>query len=263
MEISKLIFSPETKEKMNRGLNSRGKSKVLWSRLKEVSDSGKLAMCKSRREVAQAVGYPQERMQAGYLWVAGLVKQGKLKETIMGIDRRGYMEYDYKIVEQPVVVKKENKMTKKLSKRAKGQIKWGNIVDASEDGRLDKCRTRRDLAKLAGYQDNEMHSGYSWVTNMLGRGHIVETKIGGDERGVALYSFKIGTPPNYSNTTPNRKQPASQIIERASVPTSTTAPTSATAQIIITYGELKVELNNFDAETLKDILVELINKVKE
>ena len=357
---------------MNTNLSTRGKRQVLWNKLKEISDNGKLDMCKSRKEVARMVGYTADRERAGYLWVSSMVKSGKLKETMFGIDKRGFMEYEYKLVENPVKTKdlrddwgnarakgrvrfnklkiaslngelakaktrqdlvklvgypeadknagyawirslinqghikednmqllpdgtfradyslsgtapayryekadivNDNKETKvmpnNLSKRQKGQQKWIKLMEEAERGRLALCRTRKDVAKLAGYKDSETHRGYSWVMNMLTRGHIREKKLGYNDAGVMEYEFSIGAQPNYRLGKKKKIKQEVQPVEQGvihDIPESTPVTLDKTNQdkpnVVITYGELRIEFNEANADTMREVIMALADKVK-
>lgn len=199
---------------MNTNLSTRGKREVLWNRLKEISDNGKLAMCKSRKEVGRMVGYTVDREQAGYLWVTSMIKQGKLKETVMGIDKRGYMEYDYKLVENPV--KSEDLRTDWGNARVKGKVRFEKLKELAKNGELAKAKTRQDLVKLAGYPEKDYAAGYSWIRGLIKQGHIKETNIVLSDRGMEASYYLTGTEPSYKyesakvktnkeNTMPNKK----------------------------------------------------------
>ena len=48
MEISKLTFTKETKEKMEKGLNKRQMGKLRFERLKQAEKNGTLSMARTR-----------------------------------------------------------------------------------------------------------------------------------------------------------------------------------------------------------------------
>lgn len=95
MEISKLSFRKETKEKMEKPMSVREKGKVLFARLEELDRNGMLSKAKSRADVARLVGYNKERAKAGYAWVSNLIRRGHITETIRGYSPSGVADYGY------------------------------------------------------------------------------------------------------------------------------------------------------------------------
>ena len=95
MEISKLSFRKETKEKMDKPMSVREKGKVLFARLEELDRDGMLSKAKSRADVATLVGYQKERAKAGYAWVSNLIRRGHMTETIRGYSPSGVADCEY------------------------------------------------------------------------------------------------------------------------------------------------------------------------
>ena len=95
MEISKLSFRKDTKEKMNKPMSAWEKGKVLFARLEELDRDGMLSKAKSRADVARLVGYPRERAKAGYAWVSNLIRRGHITEIIRGYSPSGVADCEY------------------------------------------------------------------------------------------------------------------------------------------------------------------------
>ena len=95
MEVSKLIFTKETKNKMEQGLNIAQRGKLRWSKLEGLYNDGRLQNFKNRNEVAKAVGFMPEQMKRGYGWVTNMINRGHLTEVAMGLNKYGKMEYQY------------------------------------------------------------------------------------------------------------------------------------------------------------------------
>lgn len=98
MEVSKLNFTEETKEKMGKGISFRERGRLHFERLKELDESGALSKATNRYEVARLVGYIGDKDKAGYSWVANLLNRGHLKETMIGLSPKGQMEFEYHVV---------------------------------------------------------------------------------------------------------------------------------------------------------------------
>ena len=92
---ARVIFSKKTKEEMNRPLGRQAKGVILYNKLKELDESGRLSLARNKYEVARLCGYTNEKN--GWNWVANLVKRGTLTETAIGYLPNGKMEYEYHI----------------------------------------------------------------------------------------------------------------------------------------------------------------------
>ena len=101
MEISRLTFTKETKEKMEKGLNRREAGRLRFERLKEAEEEGLLANVSTRIGVAKLAGFTDERYKTGYSWVSNLVTRGHLSETIRGFDEHNKATYEYHIIDNP------------------------------------------------------------------------------------------------------------------------------------------------------------------
>ena len=69
------------------------------------------------------------------------------------------------------------KLKRGMSAQDKGKILYGRLCDAAEDGTLSKCKTRWDVARLVGYTADRKDRGYSWISNLLRRGHVSEVMV--------------------------------------------------------------------------------------
>lgn len=101
MEISRLIFTKETKEKMEKGLNATQRGILRWSKIKEAEDEGRLTLAKNRNEVANIAGFTELNKTRGYQWVSNMISRGHLKEVVLGIGKDRKMEYEYHVIGDP------------------------------------------------------------------------------------------------------------------------------------------------------------------
>lgn len=101
MEISRLTFRKETKEKMTKQLSPVEKGKILYKKLQELEDNGTLSKAENRYEVAKLAGYPEERISAGYSWISRLIKAGRVTETVRGFAPNGMPISEYHLVSKP------------------------------------------------------------------------------------------------------------------------------------------------------------------
>ena len=95
--------------KANKPLSNRKKGELRTQKLKELAESGKLSMIKTRGDLAEAVGYTYaQRANAGYQWVHYKIERGELKETLVGYTENGSAEYEYQYLgKQQDVPRKE------------------------------------------------------------------------------------------------------------------------------------------------------------
>lgn len=68
----------------------------------------------------------------------------------------------------------KEQIQKELSQLKKGQLRWERLKEAEEKGLLSLAKTRKDLAEIAGFSEEEMKAGRRWVSVLIGRGHIKE-----------------------------------------------------------------------------------------
>lgn len=95
MEISRLTFRKETKDKMKKEMTVREKGRVLFDKLKGLDEDGTLSKASNRADVARLVGYSEERSKAGYAWVSNLIRRGHLTETVREWTPSGKMVAEY------------------------------------------------------------------------------------------------------------------------------------------------------------------------
>ena len=255
MEISRLIFTKETKEKMNKELTRKEKGKLRYNKLEELADNGKLALAKNRTEVANLVGMPDNGpTKTGYKWVSGLVRNGYIKETVTGIGRNGKMEFEYSLTskkpnyELPKPKRKStntvNKKAKtsKLSLRERGKIMYEKLKNASDNGALEKAKTRGDVAEL-------VDGTRSWVSGLIERGFLREV-LYTYENGLPVYKYNLtGKEPNYDYV---KKTISATQIETANTAVETQITDANKEQlpckVEITKGNIliKLELSDYD-----------------
>lgn len=211
MDISRLIFTKETKKKIKDGLSSAQKGKIRWDNVKKAEESGRLSYAKNRYEVASLAGFTDEMKKTGYQWTSNMVRRGHLSEVVSGVGKNGKMEYEYHTVDEPDFFKEKARkkhyevleQTKKkaikpttdnkikgLSPIEKGRRLYERLKRADETGELSKARHRSDVAILAGYTDDK--KGYQWVSNMIYRKRLIENVFGFDDEGIPIARYSIG-----------------------------------------------------------------------
>lgn len=142
----------------------------------------------------------------------------------------------------------KEKMEKPLSAMEKGRLMWARIEEAEREGRLQQAKSRADIASIAGYTDGKR--GYSWASNLIKRGAIVETIYAPGE-----YTYAIGKAPKFEytgNKLRNKKaKPVEKsepvILSRAYVPTEN-------GKVVIECGGMRITMENVGVEYVKEII---------
>lgn len=115
MFANKVVITEDTMNKAQKKLTNRRKGELRLQRLRELSESGKLAMIKSRADLAMAVGFTYEqRFKGGSQWVVYNVKKGVIKESLVGYTNHGTAEYEYHFVDPDTIAKAPRKNAKKV-----------------------------------------------------------------------------------------------------------------------------------------------------
>ena len=91
MEVSRITFRKETKNKMKKGMSAFEKGKALYGRLQELERDGTLSQCRTRTEVVTCVGYSPDRVTKGRSWLNNLIKRGHVSEIELGHGEYRYM----------------------------------------------------------------------------------------------------------------------------------------------------------------------------
>lgn len=92
---ARVIFSKKTKEEMEKPLGRQAKGVILYNKLKELDESGRLSLARNKHEVARLCGYTNDKK--GWNWASNMVKKGALIETVIGYLPNGKMEYEYHV----------------------------------------------------------------------------------------------------------------------------------------------------------------------
>ena len=100
MNVSRLTFTKETKEKMNKPLSHFEKGKLRWERLRELEEDGSLKKARNRKELSSMLGLGYG-YGAGYGWITNMIKRGHIKETMLKVDGYNQPECEYSIIGQP------------------------------------------------------------------------------------------------------------------------------------------------------------------
>lgn len=108
--------------------------------------------------------------------------------------------------------KTQDKMKKSMSVREKGKVLFARLQELEADGTLSKAKTRADVARLVGYTEERAKAGYSWVSNLISRGHIRETILEWTPSGKMVAEYHtIGSMPDYGYEEVNRRRAKKKV----------------------------------------------------
>lgn len=161
----------------------------------------------------------------------------------------------------------KDKMSKGLNKRQRGQLRFERLKEAEANGRLQKAKTRADVARLAGFTSDQYKTGYSWVMNMLTRKHLIEHISGMGKNGRAEYDYAIGTTPDYGmvNAVKGREKfhelRKEAMSDKCQVLVDESPSVLVSPKVTIKYKELSIELASVDKNATLEIVSSLLDKV--
>lgn len=155
-----------------------------------------------------------------------------------------------------VIFKKETKeaMKKDLSVRQRGKLLFSRLQELDEDGTLSKAQTRADVARLVGYTEERAKAGYSWVSNLISRGHLSETIREWTPSGKMVAEYHTtGSIPDYDygevNRRKRKKQKIAKVAEEAIEREKIIANTPIKLEIAKGDITIKVELAEVEQAT--------------
>ena len=155
MEVSRLSFTRKTQEDMKKDMPPQEKGKVLFARLQDLDEDGTLSKAKTRADVARLVGYPEERAQAGYMWVSSLIRRGYVSEIIREWTPSGNMVAEYHMTgsasdygHKKTSRRKARKKVGQELRRWQDKVAAGYVPQAPEPQTFDKKQVSSD-AKIA------------------------------------------------------------------------------------------------------------------
>lgn len=109
--------------------------------------------------------------------------------------------------------KTQDKMKKGMTIREKGKILFARLQELEEDGTLSKAKSRADVARLVGYPEERAKAGYSWVSNLISRGHLSETIQEWTPSGRMIAEYHTtGSMPDYGYEEVKRRRDKKQNI---------------------------------------------------
>lgn len=163
------------------------------------------------------------------------------------------------------------KMEQGLSKREIGKLRFERLKAAEIDGKLSKAKSRTDLLKIAGFTDAQRGVGYSWIGNLVRRGHLQEIIADYNRHGKAEYEYHLLSEPHFVGFKRTKKATTSvvaptpttttQVIKVDTTPVVTRSNTpTTTTKVTIRYNDLVIELEQVDCNFVAKMIADLTKK---
>ena len=170
MEISRLTFTKETKDKMEKGISQFRKGELRWQKLQELENTGKLSKARNRQDITSMMGLGTG-YGAPYTWLSNMISRGSIKEILLGFDKNERPEYEYHLtnenkpnyerfgksnrpkpsgtpaLEQPVIVERATMAATDTVITTRATIKYGDLVIELEG--IDSRIIENIVSKLA------------------------------------------------------------------------------------------------------------------
>ena len=138
------------------------------------------------------------------------------------------------------------------------------MSELEDKGVLGKARNRKEISDMLGLGYN-YGAGYSWVSNMISRGHLKETLLGFNKYNQPEYEYHIINKPNYEPYKIAKKAKKNKVKKTKAtkvdneVEALTTIKTQApTSKMVIRYRDLTIELEQADYTLLENIIKNII-----
>lgn len=108
--------------------------------------------------------------------------------------------------------KTKEAMHRGMSVREKGRVLFSRLEELDKDGTLSKATSRADVARLVGYSEERAKAGYSWVSNLIRRGHLTETIREWTPSGKMVAEYHLAnTRPDYGYEEVNRRRAKKKV----------------------------------------------------
>lgn len=156
----------------------------------------------------------------------------------------------------------QNKMKKPMSVRKKGKELFARLQELDADGTLSKAKTRADVARLVGYSEERAKAGYSWVSNLISRGHMSETIREWTPSGKTIAEYHTtGSLPDYGYEEVNRRRKKKAEIAEEWVKQQQNMPVLTERKPIkieITRGDTSIKVEMDDYEQINKLVTTIL-----
>lgn len=157
--------------------------------------------------------------------------------------------------------KTQDKMNKNMSVREKGRILFARLQELEADGTLSKAKSRADVARLVGYPEERAKAGYSWISNLISRGHVSETVQEWTPSGKMVAEYHTtGSMPAYGYEEVNRRKRKKQAIAKVAEETIEREKVIANTPIKmeITKGGMTIKVEFAEVEQATNLITTIM-----
>ena len=157
--------------------------------------------------------------------------------------------------------KTQDKMKKNMSVREKGKILFARLQELEEDGTLSKAKSRADVARLVGYPEERAKAGYSWISNLISRGHMSETIQEWTPSGKMIAEYHTtGSMPAYGYEEVGRRKAKKQAIAKVAEETIEREKVIANTPIKmeITKGDMTIKVEFAEVEQATNLITTIM-----
>lgn len=150
MNVSRLTFTKETKEKMEKPISHFKRGQLRWEKLKELDETGKLSSAKSRIDITSMLGLGTG-YGAPYSWVSHLISNGYISETLTGFSSSQKPEYEYHIIKQRTYESKPKAKAK--AKTVLPQVQPKPTIEQPLVGKVFEVPTNNEAKVVIKYKE--------------------------------------------------------------------------------------------------------------
>lgn len=157
--------------------------------------------------------------------------------------------------------KTKEQMKKDMSVREKGKVLFARLQELEADGTLSKAKSRADVARLVGYPEERAKAGYSWVSNLISRGHIRETILEWTPSGKMVAEYHTtGSMPNYTYEEVGKRKAKKQAIAKVAEETIEREKVIANTPIKmeIAKGDMTIKVEFTEVEQVTNLITTIM-----
>lgn len=160
--------------------------------------------------------------------------------------------------------KTQKDMKKDMSVREKGKVLFARLQELDADGTLSKAKSRADVARLVGYNEERAKAGYMWVSNLIRRGHVKEIIQEWEPSGKKVAEYHLaGSVPDYGYEEMNRQRHKKQNITEEKQPLHFPkvigiTPSETPIKIEITKGDITIKVEFIEAEQATNLITAIL-----
>lgn len=154
MNVSRLTFTKETKEQMEKPISQFKKGELRWKKLEELESTGKLSLAKNRRDITSMMGLGTGYGTA-YTWVSNMISRGSIDEILLGFDKNDRPEYEYHLtgVNRPNYKKVGRANVPKPNKSSVGDKTVKPVVENFPSGKVYTVPVNDGAKMVIRYKD--------------------------------------------------------------------------------------------------------------